>query len=127
MTKTMRNFAALSLLVAGSIVCSTTSYAAVKIFFAVVGPDATIARGNAVGIDRSPGAVAGAYIVRFPQKVSDCAYVATVGPAQGSINDVGIVTVTTSFDSDKAVFVQTRDKTGQSVVDRGFHLIVVCP
>jgi hypothetical protein len=69
----------------------------------------------------------GAYEVDFNKDVSGCAYVATLGdtgttpPASGEINVAG-ATITPN-----GVIVQTFDKTGLTLTDASFHLLVSCP
>jgi len=118
--------AATILLVASGMAYSSPGHS--ETFFAVVNANATLARGHGVvGVQRNPGADAGAYLVAFSQDISNCAFVATIGVSDNSgISQVGIVSVLTS-NSNRAAFVQTRDRTGVSIVDRPFHLIVTCP
>jgi hypothetical protein len=89
-------------------------------YFAVMNANGTLARGNATsgGSGGSPGS----YVVGFADRVSACAYTATVGSADGSAVPAGRATVR---ESDGRVAVQTVDSAGNAT-DLPFHLIVAC-
>jgi hypothetical protein len=63
--------------------------------------------------------------VDFARKVSNCAYVATIGdPADGE-EDPGEIDVATRSGNSSGVFVATHDSSGNAA-NRAFHLHVAC-
>jgi hypothetical protein len=95
-----------------------------KVFYAVVDPDGTLARGKGAIMAQSLGD--GAYEVLFYRGVRNCAYVATIGiSGSNGQSEPGEITVAGRFNNKRGVFVQTHDSTG-AFADRGFHLQVSC-
>jgi hypothetical protein len=108
---------------------STTTYA--KVMDAVVKSDGTLVRGKgATGARQLKLAngepATGEYEVDFGRKVSNCAYVATIGkPGDEGVAASGEITVATRTGNSSAVYVNTNDSSGDNS-DRSFHLQVAC-
>jgi hypothetical protein len=68
----------------------------------------------------------GTYDVRFVQTVADCTFLATIGiPGSAGISPPGEITVVGRAGAPNGVLVQTYNSAG-SLVDRSFHLGVIC-
>src|SRR5439155_10908263 len=89
-------------------------------YFAVMNANGTLARGNATS--GGSGGSTGNYVIGFPERVSACAYSATLGSADGSAVPAGHATVR---EADGRVAVQTFD-SGGNPTDLPFHLVVAC-
>lgn len=88
--------------------------------FAAVSASGALVRGNATSGGRE-GSV-GNYAVGFADRVSACAFTATLGTTDGNVTPAGRVTVR---ELDGRVGVQTFDAAGNAA-DLPFHLIVAC-
>jgi hypothetical protein len=88
--------------------------------FASVTAGGTFVRGDAKFGGSGDGI--GTYVVGFAEKVSGCAYSATLGTTDASTAPAGRITVN---DRDGAVGVQTYDASG-APADLPFHVIVAC-
>lgn len=92
--------------------------------WAVVNPDATLARG--AGVESVTPDGVGSYIVGFVQDVTLCAYTATVGfSGDTGVPPDGAATVVGAFEQPTAVYVTTYNQAG-TATERGFHLLVTC-
>ena len=101
---------------------STITYA--KVMDAVVKSDGTLVRGK--GATDASRLATGQYEVDFGRKVSNCAYVATIGkPGDQGVAESGEITVATRTGNSSAVYVNTNDSSGDNS-DRAFHLQVAC-
>lgn len=89
-------------------------------YFAAVAASGALVRGNATS-GGSAGGI-GSYVVGFAERVSTCAYSATLGTTDSSSVLAGRVTVR---DLDGRVGVQTYDAAGNAS-DLPFHLVVAC-
>ncbi|MCB1016546.1 MAG: hypothetical protein KDB10_15760 [Acidimicrobiales bacterium] len=97
----------------------------IGVLFAQVDDDAAVANSSGgVTASRLAGPGAGLYEVDFGRDVSDCAFVASVGFANGGAA-TGQVSVTDKTDNAEAVFVITKNPDG-TVSDAPFQLVVVC-
>lgn len=88
--------------------------------FAAVSAAGGLLRGNATSGGRE--SAAGTYVVGFAERVSGCAFTATLGTTDGNVAPAGRVTVR---ELDGRVGVQTFDAAGNAA-DLPFHLIVAC-
>ena len=88
--------------------------------FAAVSSSGRLLRGTATN-GGSTGAT-GDYVVGFAERVSACAYTATVGTTDGNASPPGRATVR---ELDGRVGVQTFDAAGNPA-DLPFHLVVAC-
>lgn len=88
--------------------------------FAAVNAAGTFVRGDAKSGGSDTGI--GTYVVGFAEKVSGCAYSATLGTTDASTVPPGRITVN---DHDGSVGVQTYDASG-AAANLPFHLIVAC-
>jgi hypothetical protein len=89
-------------------------------YFAAVSATGGLVRGNATSGGNAGST--GSYVVGFADRVSGCAYGATLGSTDASSAPAGRVTVR---DLDGRVGVQTYD-AGGAPADLPFHLIVAC-
>ncbi|HEX8083337.1 MAG TPA: hypothetical protein VF529_03545 [Solirubrobacteraceae bacterium] len=88
--------------------------------FAAVSAAGALVRGNATSGGRE--AAVGTYVVGFAERVSGCAFTATLGTTDGSAAPAGRITVR---EVDGRVGVQTFDPSGNPA-DIPFHLVVAC-
>jgi hypothetical protein len=88
--------------------------------FAAVAASGALVRGNATSGGRE--SAIGTYVVGFAERVSGCAFTATLGTTDGNTAPPGRVTVR---ELDGRVGVQTFDPAGNAA-DLPFHLIVAC-
>lgn len=88
--------------------------------FAAVAASGALLRGNATSGGREGSA--GNYVVGFADRVSSCAFTATLGTTDGNAAPAGRVTVR---ELDGRVGVQTFDPAGNPA-DLPFHLVVAC-
>ena len=88
--------------------------------FAAVAASGALVRGNATSGGRE--SAIGTYVVGFAERVSGCAFSATLGTTDGSTVSAGRVTVR---ELDARVGVQTFDPAGNPA-DLPFHLVVAC-
>jgi hypothetical protein len=97
--------------------------------WAVVTAAGALSRSSVPGISavRSGAAGAGAYLVTFPQDVTQCAWIAVIG-SPGSGTQDGDVEVEGVSGQPNQVFVGTSSRVGDGsgTEDRGFHLAVFC-
>jgi hypothetical protein len=100
---------------------TTITYA--KVMDAVVQSDGTLVRGK--GATDASKLSTGKYEVDFGRKVSNCAYVATIGDPSTGVAPSGEITVATRSGNPDAVFVETNNSSG-TTSDRPFHLQVSC-
>lgn len=103
---------------------SSTSITYAKVMDAVVKSDGTLVRGKGA-TGASHLTPTGEYQVDFGRKVSNCAYVATIGDPGTGVAPSGEITVATRSGNPDAVFVETNDSSGNRS-DRPFHLQVSC-
>lgn len=89
-------------------------------YFAAVSGSGGLVRGNATSGGSAGGT--GWYVVGFAERVSGCAYSATLGTTDASSVAAGRITVR---ELDGRVGIQTYDGAG-SPADLPFHLIVAC-
>jgi hypothetical protein len=94
--------------------------AVVKSYYAVINANGTVAR-STTGVT-SKRVQAGVYTVVFPANIKLCAYLATIGSATTAKQTPGGIKVSSA--GLKAVGVQTG--AGNTLEDRGFHLLVAC-
>jgi hypothetical protein len=83
------------------------------------------ASGPGIASARQAGAPAGSYEVTFGSNIMACAYQATIAGATSGIPTPAYVTVGRLPSSSVTVVVQTAGTDG-TLVDRGFHLAVLC-
>ena len=91
--------------------------------FAVVKADGTLVRSFPAAGVTSTRAGNGRYTVTFPQNVSTCAWVATIGEGALVTPVAGQIAV---FGNGMNVLVDSSDSRGL-LSDRAFHLVVICP
>jgi hypothetical protein len=92
--------------------------------FAVVDVDGALVRGDGVMSVTQLGT--GLFDVRFNQDVSACAWIATLGVADGVAPPAkGQVGVAGMPDGPNGVRIEAQTSTG-AAVDRPFHLAVLC-
>jgi hypothetical protein len=89
-------------------------------YFAAVAANGQLLRGNATGGGNA--GPTGQYVVGFADRVSGCAFTATLGTTDGNVAPAGRVTVR---ELDGRVGVQTFDAAGNPA-DLPFHVIVAC-
>jgi hypothetical protein len=89
-------------------------------FFAAVSASGALVRGNATSGGNAGST--GTYVVGFADRVSGCAYSATLGTTDASMVAAGRVAVR---ELDGRVGVQTYDAAGNPA-DLPFHLVVAC-
>lgn len=89
-------------------------------YFAAVSAAGALLRGNATS--GGSESTTGTYVVGFAERVSGCAYSATLGSTDGNAPPAGRVTVR---ELDGRVGVQTFDPAGNAA-DLPFHVIVAC-
>jgi hypothetical protein len=94
--------------------------AVVKSYYAVINANGTVAR-STTGVT-SKRVQAGVYTVTFPVNIKLCAYLATIGSATTAKQTPGGIKVSSA--GLKVVGVQTG--SGNTLADRGFHLLVAC-
>ncbi len=94
------------------------------ISFAVVRPNATLARGFQAISSSSLGV--GFYDVRFNRDVRGCSYVATIGDAVAGPAITGQISVSPRSGANNGVFIRTTNSSGTQQ-NLGFHLYVACP
>jgi hypothetical protein len=92
--------------------------------WAVINPDGTVARGSgtAAGTLRED---TGTYDVFFDRDVSGCAYIASLGGADGGTPPDGTVGATNLIGESKALYVKVRNSGGTNA-NLPFHLAVLC-
>lgn len=98
----------------------------VKVFFAVVNSDGSLARGKGATGSFSLSAGSGDYEVDFNRDVTGCAYVATLGNATAGTAPNGFITDAARAGNPDAVFVKTSNTAG-AAADIQFHLVIACP
>ena len=89
-------------------------------YFAAVSSAGALVRGNATSGGNAGST--GTYIVGFADRVSSCAFTATLGTTDGSTTPPGRISVR---ELDGRVGVQTYDAAGNAA-DLPFHVIVAC-
>jgi hypothetical protein len=94
------------------------------ILFAVVEANGALARGSA-GVTSSQVAT-GLYQVNFPQSISQCAWVTSIGGSAGIPVPPGETHSSLAPGSTTSLLQQISNSTGV-LADRPFHVIVTCP
>ncbi len=114
----MRLLASLSFAAGLTAAAMSEAQSGVGTFFAVVGPDAVIARSS--GVDRATKVDTGKYTVRFSRPVDQCAV--TASPLGGA---GGQASVAFSNSVPREINVSLFSKAG-APANRAFNLIVFC-
>jgi uncharacterized low-complexity protein len=92
--------------------------------WAVVNPNGTIAR-SAGMVGGSLREDTGTYLLFFNRDVSACAYVGSLGQADGDVPPAGDVGATNLLSDANGLYVRTYNGGG-SLADQPFHLAVLC-
>ncbi len=97
-----------------------------RVYEAVVGANAALARGSVGTTSALYSTQAYYYKVLFSADVTNCAFVASLGTTGGGVSAAGFVTTARLASDSKGVFVATYNAAG-TLTAESFHLAAICP